>query len=130
MTQEQIKNAADGRPDMIVMINPGTTPVERAQERLAHSNMRRFLADLGRGVTARRVSEGEEDGSGGRWMFRLERGKRHVLVHMPGCPRDMVCAPLRAGMVLPYRLYVDGNSWMWPYALNIARDALGIGRPT
>jgi len=46
---------------------------------------------------------------------------------MPGLPLDRVRyigAPEQNAWRFP-RLFVDGNSWLWEFALEIARGALG-----
>jgi hypothetical protein len=112
-----------------VLMNPGTAPVPRASERLAWANVRAFCAALGPGVRARRKVE-RDDGAAGRWLFVLRHGRRSVSVVMPGCPRNMLVEPLRQGVVIPYRLYVDGNSWYWRFALEIASEHLRLPAPT
>ena len=60
----------------------------------------------------------------GRYSFDLHRGIRTVDVDMPGRPLDEVrCTEdfVRPGCP---RLYVDGNSWWWCYALDMARTVL------
>jgi len=60
----------------------------------------------------------------GRYQFDLHRGIRTVAVDMPGLPLDEVrCTEDFIPQGCP-RLYVDGNSWWWHYALDIARTAL------
>ena len=111
----------------VVVINPGTGHIQGAQERWAHSNLRALLREAAPEARMTRRSEGEEDGSGGRWLFEVTQGNKSVLVHSPGCPRShCVFPPTAPDVLLPYRFYVDGNSWMWPYAVSQIRDALGL----
>lgn len=63
------------------------------------------------------------DGTG-RYQFDLHRGIRSADVDMPGLPLDEVrCTEDSMPRGCP-RLYVDGNSWWWCYALDMARTAL------
>lgn len=101
-----------------MLINPGTGPVAGATREQAERNMVAFVADLGLSVTYWRSRRGHGDG---RWLFVVVLGKRRVDVEMPGAPLEVV----RDGPVrFQPRLYVDGSSWLWPYALNIARATL------
>lgn len=66
----------------------------------------------------------KHDGTG-RYRFDLHRGIRTVDVDMPGVP----LSELRyyEGGTMPHgcpRLYVEGNSWWWCYALETAKSAL------
>lgn len=63
------------------------------------------------------------DGTG-RYQFNLHRGICTVDVDMPGLSLDEVrCTEDSMSRGCP-RLYVDGNSWWWCYALDMARTAL------
>lgn len=65
----------------------------------------------------------KHDGTG-RYTFDLHRGIRTVPIEMPGLPLGEVrCTESFVPPGCP-RLYVDGNSWWWCFALNITRDAL------
>ena len=65
----------------------------------------------------------DHDGTG-MYRFDLYRGIRTVNVDMPGLPIDAVrCTEGAVPRGCP-RLYVDGNSCWWCYALDIARFAL------
>lgn len=68
-----------------------------------------------------RLSEHDETG---RYLFKLHRGICTVNVAMPSVPLDEVrCSETFIPPRCP-RLYVDGNSWWWCYALDTARSAL------
>lgn len=58
----------------------------------------------------------------GLYGFVLHRGIRTVDVDMPGLPLAEVRSDTLDAM-LP-RLYVDGSSWWWGYALDFASEAL------
>ncbi len=103
---------------MYALINPGSGPVRAASSVvMARARMRDFIKALDidgvRSTGGRKLDEGRAD-------FRLSLGKRSVLVSMPG-----VTAALLTGS-LPYapRLYVDGNSWWWEFALSVVKDEL------
>jgi hypothetical protein len=78
------------------------------------------MADPSIAVTMRSP---RHDGTG-RYSFVLHRGIRSVEVDVPELPLDEVrCTRDFIPRGCP-RLYVDGNSWWWCYALDFAREAL------
>ncbi len=107
-----------------VLINPGAGPVRASRISLvsALANMKRFVAEVGDGVTFVRCYPFRNDD--GRWDFKVKRGRRSVIVCMPGVPYRV----LTAENGWPPRLYVDGNSWWWSFAVGVAQDELGLGR--
>ena len=108
-----------------VLINPGTGYVAGAHAHDARANVRAFRRELELAMPHVVIDRWPRDDDGdGRYGFVLRRGARAVSVSMPGLPLDRVA--LRPGVSawgFP-RLYVDGSSWLWPFALSCARDAL------
>lgn len=97
----------------MTFINPGSGPVTEATEEQAATNMTAFIEELrqrGCGVASHERAASADYGEG-RYAFtvRTEDG-REVEVQMPGAPLDQV----RQGYT---RLYVDGSSWFWDFAL-------------
>ena len=109
---------------MSVVINPGSGPVDGANEEHAIAAVQKFIEDLGLGdVEALRASEVDE---GGRFGFELVKDPYSVLIEMPGLAVDRVryvAAPTQNIWDFP-RLYVDGSSWVWLYALKAASHVL------
>ena len=108
---------------MRIVVNPGSGPVEGATEEHAQANIRHFLTDCDDGERADRwravrYADGDLEGEG-RYSFLLWRNNRCHLVAMPGLPLDQVRyigeGDQRIGD-FP-RLYVDGSSWIWKFAL-------------
>lgn len=105
-----------------VAINPGSGPT-RGLAREARRNIGAFCRDLA--MPAPRVSiAGGERSEDGRYTFTISRGIRSTVVDMVGLPLDQVryvegCNPWN----FP-RLYVDGSSWLWEFAINMARSDL------
>jgi len=103
---------------MSVLINPGTGPLESGTKAQARLNLIALLVEAGVGPVAvgRMVSDGR-----GRWDVTCRTKGRSVDVSIPGCP----LGNLRDGkdMWRP-RLYVDGNSWYWRFAVELVSDAL------
>ena len=101
---------------MFIAINPGTGPIEDSTEANARAAIDLFAADLaGKGTPATGITRDPAGDSDGYYRFTLEVGGRHVPVDMPGCDPDLT----RAGE--PWespRLFVDGSSWLWEYALD------------
>lgn len=104
-----------------VLINPGSGPVDGGTLKQAQANMAAFLTALNvKGATAERTKARAHNG---RWTFKVSlhqrRAKsRHCVVEMPGV------GGLDSKFPLPPRLYVDGSSWFWPFAVRQCRDAL------
>ncbi len=109
---------------MNVIINPGSGPVEGASIRSAIANTRAFVAELGHSSPRVTVRRERRVPDGGRYAFTLTRGVREVAVDMPGIPLDRVrYVKGRNAWTFP-RLYVDGSSWLWEFAVDIARGLL------
>ena len=104
----------------MILFTPGSGPVADATSEQGEKNMETFVSELDCGASWRRARRRSNDG---RWRFFVVLEGRRVDVEMPGAPLDVV----RDGPVLRQpRLYVDGSSWYWPYALKIARHALAV----
>ena len=123
-----------------VIINPGSGPVDGALCRDAWKNVRQLRRDLA-GVAARYEDE-QPIASGvtivrkpqiderGRYGFTLILGKRRCEVEMPGIPIERVRylgTPDQNAWHFP-RLYVDGSSWLWMFAVTSVREALAATR--
>ncbi len=104
---------------VVVVINPGTEPVEDADERAALESVAEFVRQLGLdGTEVERICKA--DYGEGRFGFRVNRGGHSCEIQMPGLPP----AALQLGPWRSPRLYVDGSSWLWEFALRQARAAL------
>lgn len=103
---------------MNIIINPGSGPVEGATEDQARSNLRVFLSDAG--VDGATYSLGKNCGDG-RFAYRISNGKRVVEIEMPGIELEKVrWMGEESGNIWDFpRLYIDGSSWIWLFALNI-----------
>jgi hypothetical protein len=108
-----------------VAINPGTGDVANSQLAQATENMEAFLADMNLdGATFERLEKRDYDN--GRFAFRVCYGASSVEVQMPGIPLERVRYMGYEGQnIWRYpRLYVEGSSWVWSYAYDIARTDL------
>jgi len=102
-----------------IIINPGTGPVANATEEHALKNIKQFIEDTKvEGIKCVRVPEEDADG---RFAFLLWRGTRCHLVDMPGAPLEKVrYTDQRNQNIWDFpRLYVDGSSWVWIFAVNM-----------
>jgi hypothetical protein len=110
---------------MSLIINPGTGPVDGATEAQATANMTAFVEDLGLNVEAVERTPAQDYGEG-RYAFTVRMEGRSCEVQMPGIPLARVRYMRHAGQQIGNypRLYVDGSSWVWFYALGMAKDAL------
>lgn len=109
---------------MKIIINPGTWAIEGATEANALECVKAFIKDLGADAAMiERLPEREDNG---RYGYRLTLDGRSTVVDMPGWPVDRVRFMGRDGQDIWQfpRLYVDGSSWLWKFALYSA--ALGL----
>lgn len=117
---------------MNIVINPGSGPVNNAIEANAADNMTVFignLRDAGHdvGTFTRRP---DADYGQGRYAFDIAMTDgRSIEIQMPGLPVDRIRYMAEDGQdIWDYsRLYVDGSSWVWKFALSVVARALGEG---
>lgn len=106
---------------MEIVINPGSGPVSDATESAARAAVDHFVEDLRElhGIATAGVEPVRDEGDG-RWSFNLTFADgRRVEVEMPGLPVERVRwmgGPDQNIWDFP-RLYVDGSSWVWLFAL-------------
>jgi|SRR4051812_23443248 hypothetical protein len=101
-------------------------PVEDATEKQAWENVEVFIKDTRlNGVEFGRHPEAK-DGDGGRFSYVLRLGDRSCEVAMPGIPTEKVRWLDRDGQNIWHfpRLYVNGSSWAWKFAVSQVREAL------
>lgn len=114
----------------MIVINPGSGPVDGATLDHAYDNMQRLIEDAGlTGATFARDSEAEEEDDG-RFSFRISvpGGERFgtIAIEMPGIPLAEVRWMKEPGQNIwdfP-RLYVNGSSWVWFFAVRRVREWL------
>lgn len=105
-----------------VAISPGTGPVPDATEQTAWKLMGEFAGELGQlEVEVVAIRRGHPCDSGdGRFRFHLEARKdvdtetRSFEIEMPG-----VDVTAESTVWVSPRLYVDGSSWLWGFAVSI-----------
>ena len=107
---------------MKIFINSGTGPVSGGSEVYAEANMRQLLTDCAtKGLKFVRVPQ--HDDTEGRYNYLVYKETRCHLVEMPGLPLSQVRFidddqnPWQCT-----RLYVDGSSWLWKYALDFLTE--------
>jgi hypothetical protein len=118
---------------MTITINPGTGPVEGATLENAKANMDAFAADLvERGMYVTGLTRREDADDDGRYGYLLTMGDaRKIEIDMPGLPLDQVRYMDTEGQDIwdfP-RLYVDGSSWIWMFALGQCEPPEGYVAP-
>ncbi|WP_020118843.1 hypothetical protein [Streptomyces canus] len=103
---------------MTPILNPGSGPVPDATEEQATANTAAFVDELRTSYSVNVVSfvrAATSDYGEGRWAFELlTDDERRIEVQMPGAPLKQVREEWT-------RLYVDGSSWYWEYALRQCR---------
>jgi hypothetical protein len=107
----------------IAFINPGTEPIQNASFDLAVRNMDIFLNDCG--FTKLPINCAQSLDRDGRYGFIITtpNGKACEVL-MPGLETDRVRYKVGDNPFLYPRLYVDGSSWLWSYAVNAVKRAL------
>ena len=107
---------------MTPILNPGSGPVPDATEAQATENVAAFVDELRASYDVNVASftrNPSSDSGNGRWAFDLVTdGGRRIEVQMPG-------APLKQLREEWTRLYVDGSSWYWEFALRQCRPGAG-----
>lgn len=123
---------------MDILVNPGSGPVGKSDESKAISNMEAFLHDVDRrlpratpeffAIQAHRDPTANE--GYGRFAFLITSSVADPIpVSMPGIELDKIRytgAPDQNIFDFP-RLYVDGSSWLWVYAVNTVVNMLTDG---
>lgn len=102
-----------------VVINPGSGPVAESTYAQALQNMAVFVAEAGCHSLTELLKPDQGDG---RFKFFVCRGSTWHEVDMPGIPLAKVRwmgEPDQDIWDFP-RLYVDGSSWVWKFAVNAA----------
>lgn len=108
----------------MIIINPGSGPVTNATFHHAVDNMHHFVTDLDIPYVQTVVlSETDDDG---RFSFLLYLRNRCAEVLMPGLALERVRFMKNPGQdVWQFpRLYIDGGSWLWCFAVDIVRETL------
>ena len=103
----------------VVVINPGSGPVSGATYAQALQNMAVFVADSGLHSLTELL---KPDLGDGRYRFFACRGNTWHEIDMPGLPLSRVRWMAEPGQDIwdfP-RLYVDGSSWVWKFAVDAA----------
>lgn len=111
---------------MRVYINPGSGPVEGATEVNADANMAQLIVDARLTAPGRYERAPAADEDDGRFAFVVSCNGRTCEVHMPGLPLEAVrYLGVEGQNIWHYpRLYVDGSSWVWKYAMTSLFDVL------
>ena len=105
---------------MQIIINPGSGPVNDATEKNATENMKHFVTDHDEnGLMFVRVPE--HDYGQGRYAFLMYKhdSSRYHEIQMPGFPLESVrYVDSESQNISNFpRLYVDGSSYVWKYAI-------------
>lgn len=114
---------------MSIVINPGTGPVPNSSEENARANLLVFCEDVANqhNTTAEWNPDDQiltDDGEG-RWSTVILVNGQVVEIDMPGLPLDQVRftgADDQDIWDFP-RLYVEGSSWVWKYAVSVCDPA-------
>ena len=105
-----------------IFINPGTGDVEGATEANARANMKQFIKDCDSSLHWSFRRDSKKDYGDGRYCFNVsceEYPNKKIEIQMPGWELDRVRYMGDEGQnVFNFpRLYVDGSSWLWEFAI-------------
>lgn len=105
---------------MRVIVNPGTHDVE-GTEKQAWNNIGGFAEllaeDLAIEIEVKRYPK--KDYGGGRYAFLLIANGHSHEVQMPGNEWGLISGKTAENIFQRPRLYIDGNSWLLEYALDM-----------
>lgn len=106
---------------MPIIINPGTGPVENPSRQLADENIKQFVIDLGLDCTIVPI---DREPRTGRYPYTLIYNDKSAEITMPGIDLERVrYMGKRDQNIWDFpRLYVNGSSWVWCYALDMCFD--------
>ena len=108
-----------------VFINPGAGPVTDANIDHALRNIEHFIKDIG--IAGVEWEHNEALTADGRYGLTLTAPNGSMCqIEMPGRELSGVRFTGEANQNIWHfpRLYVDGNSWVWQYAVSQARETL------
>ena len=102
---------------MQVFINPGSGAVQNGSKEQSEINVKQFIADLGINGNYEFVKV-EDDG---RHTYKVWDENHNHEIEMPAIPLENVrYLGVEGQRIFDFpRLYVDGSSWVWKYALNV-----------
>lgn len=99
--------------------NPGTDKNPHPTRRQAAENMKQFVADCGLNRISFRATprkDYDKTEGDGRFAFVMSRTRWSIEIQMPGIPLQTV--RYTGGDAFGFRrLYVNGNSWLWEFAV-------------
>lgn len=106
----------------MLFINPGSGPVRGATRENADENMKVFVQDLrdnGNEIVDFEIQNNQEPDDG-RYVYGVHQADgKTIEIEMPGLPVEQVRYVGEDNQNIwdfP-RLYVDGSSWVWEFAL-------------
>jgi hypothetical protein len=105
-----------------IFVNPGTGGVDGASEANARANMRQFVKDCDSSLHWHWRRDKNKDYGDGRYAFKVycdEFPTKKIEIQMPGWGIERVRYMGTEGQNVWHfpRLYVDGSSWLWEYAI-------------
>lgn len=106
---------------MNIVINPGSGPVAKGTVEQSEINIQKFIEDVAIENMTYRFRKSDESG---RHDYEVYGNNEVVEVSMPAIPLDKVRYVGTEDQNIWHfpRLYVDGSSWVWMYAVDITRS--------
>jgi len=86
----------------------------------AWSNVMQLMSDAG--IVDFEMTRADEDVDDGCWPFEVRWEGQEAFIWIPGVPIDQLKVSQRSATYFVPRLWVDGNSWLWEYAVEILSE--------
>lgn len=116
------------RSGKVAFICPGTGPVEGATADHAKQNILQLIIDVGFELEQIEVAHYPEHDDSGRFFFELKYNGRTCEIKMPGLDLSQVRYLSEEQNIWDFpRLYVDGTSLVWKFAIGQVKSSLGNG---
>jgi hypothetical protein len=104
----------------MIIINPGTFNTPKGDRSQSEHNIKEFIKQLGVDAEYKFI----EDCSNGRHSYKIWNDNHSHIVDMPAIPlKDIIYKSGEKRSIFEFpRLYVDGSSWLWEFALRVCFD--------
>jgi hypothetical protein len=110
----------------MMVVNPGTQAMSETSPKLAKAGIAQFVEDLHPAKIKIKVKRDKKSDNDGWYGFTLKSKHAKISVLMPGLPLEYMRGTKKdtTASWAFQRLYVEGNSWYWNFALEIAQERL------
>ena len=86
----------------------------------AWSNVIQLMSDAG--IIDFEMVRADEDVDDGHWPFEIRWADQKAFIWMPGLPLEKLKVSQKSVTYFVPRLSIDGNTWLWEYAVEILSE--------